>query len=108
MIEEFFGTFMWTNGDPMRIIGTLVAGGVAIIVVVLLMMSFVRRLLQKQEVPVLQTDLPRVAQPTSVDASQLESMRQTLWLPPKVDEGREREHARRVLAKGRVRRFFGK
>jgi len=108
MTDEFFGQFMWTNGDPMRILGTLVAGAVAILVVVLLTAGFIRRLLQKDVPPAWRTDLPHVARPTSVDATRLESIRQTLGLPPQADDQQQREHARRVLAKGRVRRFFGK
>ena len=107
MMTDLFEHIMWTNGDPMRVFGTLVAGSVTIVIVVGLIVSFVRRRRDHGDAP-WRTEARADGHASSVETTELESMRQTLGLPPKADEEKDREHARRVLAKGRLRRLFGK
>jgi flagellar biosynthesis/type III secretory pathway M-ring protein FliF/YscJ len=103
---------MWGDMDKMTWIGhwvTLIAV-FAIIITLLagLIRGMVNRRREQTTIPPWQQRAPAERAPSPAESSQLESMRQTLGLPPKADEEKQREHARRVLAKGRVRRFFGK
>ena len=95
------------DGDPMKMIGTLTAGIVTIVILVGLVVSFIRRLRVDNDTP-WRSDATHRGDTSSVAATELESMRHTLGLPPKADDVKDREQARQMIQKSRFRRLFGK